>query len=239
MATVAAIVVMDLDGTLYRGAAPYRYYARRIADSLPEERRGEYLQAVERFLAGESRVQAADGWEAAVVLAGGPAGNSSGFSQAFLETRRFMLEKRCELEIPFGMTEFLAQARRRARLVLVTNTPAEYVFPLLQRLGLGSNFDEVCCGAEKPSRLGPRLTALAEVFGLAPQAVLSVGDHFLNDIAPALTAGCTTAYLDPYGIGPSGQTTFESPDFEGLAEPLSNWLASTAATAVPGLGWRR
>jgi len=236
MAAVGAIVVMDLDGTVYRGQAPYRHYAELIGRSMAPDERRAYLEALEQFIAGESRVPAADGWEAAVVLAGGPEGNSIAFHEAFLETRRFMLQDTCELEVPPGMMGFLEQARARARLVLASNTPAPYVFPLLQRLGLGSCFDEVCCGAEKPSRFGPRLVAWAEIFGLPLRSVMSVGDHFVNDIAPALAAGCTTAYIDPFGVGPVGQATFAGPDFEGLVQPLSNWIAATAAPLETGPG---
>lgn len=229
-------MVMDLDGTVYRGPAPYRHYAQLIARSMAPDARRAYLQALEQFIAGESEVRAADGWEAAVVLARGAGSKATAFHPAFLATRRFMLEDRCEVEVPSGMMRFLALARTHARVILATNTPAPYVFPLLRRLGLGDSFDEVCCGAEKPSRFGRRLIAWAELFDLPTRLVLSVGDHFVNDIAPALSAGCTTAYIDPFGVGPAGQATFASRDFEGLAEPLSKWVASTAWSSVAGQG---
>ncbi len=230
-----ALVVMDLDGTLYRGSAPYRYYAELVSRSLPPDERERYLLALERFLAGEQPAAAADGWEAATVLAGGTTGGAAVFREEFLQARAFMLGAGCELEIPKGMTTFLERARTVGRLVVATNTPGPYVFPLLERLGLGTYFDEVCCMAEKPGRFRSWLGAWAKLYGIPAWAVLSVGDHFANDIAPALEGGCAAGYLDPFKVGPRGLATFEGPDFETLRAPLMEWLESMAKTRPPAL----
>lgn len=224
MSDVACVLVWDLDGTLYRSAAACLHYAQGIAEELDEPTRAPYLASVERYLAGSGGVEASDGWEAAVVLAGGERGLSRAYGDAFARTRAYMLSDACELEVPDGLPELLERVAGRARRVLVTNTPAFGVMPLLERLDLLGSFDEISCGSEKPHRFDRRLRAYADVAGLEPRDVLSIGDHFVNDIAPALEAGCTAAYVDPFGVGPTGRAQLEAPRFEDLLEPVEAWV---------------
>jgi FMN phosphatase YigB (HAD superfamily) len=224
MSRPAAVLVWDLDGTLYRSTSACLHYAHGIAETLEERARGPYVDAVERYLAGAGGVEASDGWEAAVVLAGGGRGASRAFGDAFARTRAFMLSEACELEVPDGLHALLERVALKARRVLVTNTPAFGVMPLLQRLELLGSFDEISCDSAKPDRFDLRLRAYAEVNGIAPQDVLSIGDHFVNDIRPALDVGCTTAYVDPFRAGPSGRAHLEAARFEDLLEPIETWV---------------
>jgi FMN phosphatase YigB (HAD superfamily) len=217
-------LVWDLDGTLYRGTAACRHYAQGIAATLEEDRRDAYLDAIERFLGGEGGVHASDGWEAAVVLAGGERGASRAFGDAFASTRAFMLTDACELEVPEGVRELLERVEGSARRVLVSNTPSYGVMPLLDRLGALGLFDEIVCDSAKPNRFSVRLGALADTLGIPCTSVLSIGDHFVNDIEPALAAGCATAYVDPFGVGPHGKADLEGARFEDLLEPIGHWL---------------
>ena len=82
---------------------------------------------------------------------------------------------------------------------------------MLHRTGLAECFDEVVCEAAKPAMLPARLSAAAAVFGLPISAVLSVGDHFGNDVAPAIGAGAAGAYVNPYGVRPKGAADLEGP----------------------------
>lgn len=232
MSREGAVLVFDLDGTLYRGVAACLHYARGIAETLPAGRREEYVAAVERYLSGAGGVDAADGWEAAVMLAGGGRGHSRAFAGPFARTREFMLTDACALEVPDGLRGLLDRAAGRARRVLVSNTPAFGVLPLLTRLGLATALDEIVCAAAKPERFSLRLGAYADVLGLPRPAVLSVGDHFVNDIEPALAAGCSTAYVDPFGVGPRGRATFEAARLEELLAPIEAWLAEQATQAA-------
>lgn len=200
-----AALVFDFDGTIYRGNAPYLYYGERIAEGMAPHEREAYLASLRAWLAGELDVDAADGWEAAVVLAKGPGGDGQGFARAFGETRAFMHSDACPLEVPRGLPELLAELTGRVRLVLVTNTPMPGVLPLLARLGLAEAFDELSTRSGKPAGFERRLRALAEVLDVEPARVVSIGDHFRNDIAPAVEAGCATVYIDPFGRGPNGR----------------------------------
>lgn len=226
--SVRAVLVFDLDGTLYRGTAACLHYAQGIAATLDPAARAGYLRAVERFLRAGEGVEAADGWEAAVLLAGGARGASRAFAEPFARTRAFMLTDACELEVPDGLVELLERSAGTARRVLVSNTPSYGVMPLLNRLGLAERLDEIVCDAAKPHRFAERLAAYAEIEGLQPRAVLSIGDHFVNDIAPALEAGCATAYVDPFGVGPRGRADLEAPRLEALLGELEAWLDEPA-----------
>jgi len=228
----AAVLVFDFDGTLYRGVAACLHYARGIAETLEPSRRDAYLAAVERFLGGAGGVDAPDGWEAAVLLAGGGRGASRAYAEPFARTRAFMLTEACELEVPDGLPAFLERMAGTARRVLVSNTPAFGVTTLLGRLGLLDLLDEIVCDAAKPDRFSLRLRAFGDVAGLPREAVLSIGDHYPNDIEPALAAGCTTAYVDPFGAGPRGTADFEAARFEDLLEPIEAWVEARRAPAA-------
>ena len=230
----SAVLVWDLDGTLYRGTAACLHYAQGIADTLDAGRRDAYLESMQRFLAGAGGVAAADGWEAAVVLAGGEGGASRAYGDAFASTRAFMLTDACDLEVPEGTPELLERVAGRARRVLVSNTPAYGVLPLLERLGVSGLFDEIACDSAKPNGFAVRLRALADGFGLPSRAVLSIGDHFVNDIEPALAAGCTTAYLDPFGVGPHGRADLEATRFEDLLDPIEEWVEAQSVSVAAG-----
>lgn len=225
-ASPAAVLVWDLDGTLYRSGAACLHYARGIAETLEDGRRDAYLAAVERYLAGEGGIDAADGWEAAARLAGAQGGAWRTFGDAFAATRAFMLTDACDLEVPDGLPELLERLEGRVRRVLASNTPAYGVMPLLERLEVTGLFDEICCDSAKPFGFARRLRAYAEMLDLPAGAVLSVGDHFVNDIAPALEAGCATAYVDPFRVGPRGRATLEAPRFEELLAPIEDWVAA-------------
>lgn len=221
-----AVLVWDLDGTLYRSVAACLHYAQGIAETLEASRRDAYLAAVERYLAGGGGIDAADGWEAAVRLAGGERGASRAFGEAFAATRGYMLTDACELEVPDGLPDLLRRLEGGVRRVLASNTPAYGVMPLLERLDLAGLFDEISCDSAKPVGFARRLRAYAELYDLSPNAVLSIGDHFVNDIAPALDAGCATAYVDPFAVGPHGRADLEAPRFEELLAPIEDWLSA-------------
>lgn len=226
------VVVWDLDGTVYRSAEACRHYARGIAAELAEERRDAYLAALDGYLAGARGIEASDGWEAAVVLAGGPRGASRAYPDAFARTRAFMLTDECKLEMPHGVPELLERSAGRTRHVLMSNTPAFGVMPLLERLGVLALFDEIVCNAEKPDRFTARLAALARVHDVPFDSVMSIGDHFVNDIAPALALGCATAYIDPFRVGPGGRSTFEATRIEDLLPSLEAWTSGVRLAAV-------
>ena len=232
----AAVLVWDLDGTLYRSAKACRHYGRGIADTLAADRREVYLASLDAYLSGQGGTDASDGWEAAVVLAGGPRGHSRAYADAFARTRAFMLTAECDLEVPRGLPELLERMDGVARRVLVTNTPAFGVMPLLERVGLLGVFDEISCASDKPNRFSVRLRGYSDAAGVAADAVLSVGDHFVNDIEPAIAAGFATAYVDPFHVGPRGEATMEAERVEELLPLIESWVETWAGAPLAEAG---
>ena len=276
---VAAVVFWDFDGTVYRSPAGCRRYGEEIARSLPRGQRGEYLASLDHYLSGQGGIDAADGWEAAVELAGRylvasngngdrdggggggrqPAGEGFGssasedraaadihpqgeapvgpavvgpsrFHEEFRRAREYMESGECPLEVPRGLPEAISRMRPVSRQILVTNTPAFGVYRLLGRLGVAACFDEVVCEAAKPALLPARLSATATVYGLEMPSVLCVGDHFHNDVAPALAAGAAGAYVNAYGAGPAGAADFEGPVLEAILSDIERWVSTAGAS---------
>ncbi|MBA5608490.1 phosphoglycolate phosphatase [Duganella sp. FT3S] len=104
------------------------------------------------------------------------------------------------------------------RLACVTNKPISFATPLLHQKGLHGYFDVVYGGdslaRKKPDPL-PLLTA-CEHFGLAPSAVVAIGDSS-NDAQAARAAGCPVLTV-PYGYN-HGQAIHET-DSDGIVDTL-------------------
>ncbi len=224
---VRSAILWDFDGTVYRAPDACRRYAEEISLSLPPGKRTAYIEQVERYLQGEGDLEAADGWEAALKAAHGK-DDPARRQEAFRKARDYLQSGPCPVEVPAGLRETLERLRPSCRQLLLSNTPAYGVFGLLGRLGVADLFDEVVCEAGKPGSLPARLAATGRVFDLPASALLSVGDHFPNDIAPALGAGVAAAYIDPFGAGPVGRATFQAKSLEQLLPCIESWALALA-----------
>ncbi|MGH9107608.1 MAG: HAD family hydrolase [Acidimicrobiales bacterium] len=240
---IKAAILWDFDGTVYRAPGACRRYGEEIALSLAPGRRQAYLATLDRYLSGQGGLEAADGWEAAVKAAAeqmgseqvGPGqvdGGKRSWERAFRKAREYLESGECPVEVPAGLAEAVARLRPSVRQILLSNTPAFGVFGFLKSLGIAELFDEVVCEAAKPAFLPARLRATAEVFGLPMRALLSVGDHFANDIAPAMASGATAAYVNAMGAGPSGVADLEAPSLEELLPAVERWTADAAGWAT-------
>lgn len=221
-----ALILFDFDGTLYCGDAPFRFYADVIAREMAPQDHDHYLHLVEQHLNGVPGVVAGDNWEAVVQL-------SSPFlpedryadlwNHAFLETRQYMLQDTCPLEVSSDLRRFLQEMQGRVTLACASNSPAEAAFPLLERLGLLSFFDHVTPSAGKPAGL---ISAAESLWGgpADPQLTASVGDNYRNDIAPALADGWFTAHISPHGYFP-GPSTVHGHVIEEVLPSLYEWVA--------------
>lgn len=225
---MSSAIFWDFDGTVYRAPSACRFYAEQISLSLAPSERAAYLDRVERYLEGKGGLDAADGWEAAVKAAEGQ-DDPARRPEAFRKARAYLESGQCPIEVPAGLRATVELLRPTSRQLLLSNTPAYGVLGLLGRLGVADLFDEVVCEAAKPAALPARLAAAQAIFGLPASALLSIGDHFANDIAPALGAGAATAYVNAFGAGPAGAATFEAPALEGLLGSVRDWALALAA----------
>jgi FMN phosphatase YigB (HAD superfamily) len=232
------IAIIDFDGTLYRGDAPVRYYAELVAGSMIEADREQYLETLDRYLKdgpgasldSEDTVEAAvlreavDGWGAAYNLAhrcyGVPREPTE---SAFARCRLWMTKPECDIEVVQPLIDTLASIRDRVTLLLVTNSPELGLRPLLDRLGVTSAFDEIVVGAGKPDGLRRLLQRrLGTDLRARPGRVFSLGDHYRNDIEPAIEIGAPAGYVDKYGRQ-DGPATVSASRVEDLLPALRGW----------------
>ena len=232
------LLVVDFDGTVYRGDEPVRFYARRVAESLPPAQAESMLSSFERYLAlgvraalsCDDQVEAAalresyDAWGAAVHLAQRVYGVAPQVvDEAFLASRIHMLESGCELEPVTALLDALRELRGLARVVLATNSPADGLTPLLDLLGVTDLFDAVVSGVGKPDGLRRYLRAeLGENLRRESWRLFSLGDHYRNEIEPAVEIGAGSGYIDRYGRA-DGPATAVAATVEGVLPTLLSW----------------
>jgi FMN phosphatase YigB (HAD superfamily) len=235
----APLLIVDFDGTVCRGDAPVRYYAARIAESLPPADGRDFLAAAERYLASgpasaagaADTVEAAalresvDSWGAVLSLAArryevpGPV-----IEQAFAQCREWMIDPACPVELVGPLMETLADLRRDVTIVLVTNSPHDSMVPLLDRLGIAGAFDDLVAGTGKPDGLRRFLQRVPPDLRARPWRLFSVGDHYRNDIEPAVEIGAAAGYVDRYGRA-DGPATARARRVEDLLPVLRAWAA--------------
>ncbi|MBR7833646.1 HAD family hydrolase [Actinospica durhamensis] len=242
------LLVVDFDGTVYRGDGPVRAYAARIAATLPPEAAERYLALFACYLAegvaaaedlADPAAAAAlrasvDHWGAAAALAEEVFGVApDAVAAAFAGARQDMLDPACEIEVVTPLLETLAELRGAARVVLATNSPHPGLGPLLGRLGVAGAFDAVVADAGKPA--GMRALLRRELGGYAdvePWRAFSLGDHYRNEIAPAVEIGAATGYIDRFGRA-DGPATATAPVAERLLPVIHAWAADPESTARP------
>lgn len=130
---------------------------------------------------------------------------------------------------PGVMAGLEAFRSRGLRLGVVTNKPAAFTAPLLERMGLADYFQVVVSGDTLPfkkPRPEPLLHACA-LLGAAPDFNLHVGDS-VNDIQAARAAGCPVLCV-PYGYNEG--RPLDSADCDALVSDLvaaAEWISSVA-----------
>lgn len=224
--TPAGTLVLDFDGTVCLGDDPVRLYCQEVSRRLPPVPGEQVGRALERFLAGhrvEGLDEAQDGYQAVQRLASRAGMDTAALTAAYRASRlRFdMGEGRTWL--PDGLlAELAGVCRRGVRVVLVTNAPLPGVSRFAARTGLAGYLDAVVADAGKPRGMGLILDRLLQEGGHPPARLLSLGDVWDNDIAPALERGCAGAFIDRFGrTADSGVAS--APSVQGLYPVLRTW----------------
>ncbi len=231
-------LLVDLDGTLYRGDGPVRAYADGVAAGLAEADRITFLSIVDGYLRdGVSErtepelLAATDGWEAVAKLAAQrfTVGKAE-LDTAFLGSRRALAGPELLVEVPGGFLDALAALRPTTHLVLATNSPELGLAALLSRIGAQDAFDEIVFGSGKPAGLPKILAGIAMEIDArsAPWRIFSIGDHWHNDIAPAREFGAVTGYIDRFGRN-DGPADAVAPTAEGILPAIAAWAADPDA----------
>ena len=125
---------------------------------------------------------------------------------------------------PFaGVVSTLEILRERGfKLACVTNKPARFTEPLLERLGLTAYLDVVISGDSLPRKKPDPLPLLhtARAFGIEPAQLLMVGDSPV-DTQAARAAGCPV-FCVPYGY--RGVLTVQELDCDAIVPRLPDLL---------------
>jgi FMN phosphatase YigB (HAD superfamily) len=189
-ARVPPTLVLDFDGTVCIGDAPVRRYADEVLRHVEPGLAGKLTKELLRNLDGGT--SHTDGYGAVARIAG-PHVAPAVLRAAYQASRGALAGGALDIATPAGLPRFLASLHGRARRVLVTNAPDTGIAESLEMLELAGVIDEVHTNAGKPGGFD---VLLPELLGGAPPAsLLSVGDVWVNDIAPPLYAGCATAYI--------------------------------------------
>ncbi|MDV2684941.1 HAD family hydrolase [Alkalihalophilus lindianensis] len=114
---------------------------------------------------------------------------------SYVATKEYMVSESFQLEPLPGLNEALVDLKTQSTIVLVTNSDADDVNRLLNELQLRGLFDKVITSAEKPTYTSKLFTDLLEEYQASADETLSIGDNFINDVAPAVLLGMDGVYI--------------------------------------------
>jgi FMN phosphatase YigB (HAD superfamily) len=239
MATQAAGLVLDLDGTLYRGDAPLWAYALAMA-GMAEPQAGRRLVERARAFLADSRTLAPfrDPWAALSALGAEAGLDWPSRDRAFLAVRDRICRGELAVEVPAGVRELLRDLDPRVRVAVLTNSDEASARRLMAYLGLGRWAARVEGAVRKPAGFAP--AALRQLGAAAARAV-SVGDNHANDVLPARAMGMRTVHVRLAGAE-GGQADLTVDRLEEAVPWLRRVLASLAAgegegeAALPAAG---
>ena len=210
---VQRIVVFDFDGTLAVGDEPVLAYLRGVAGTAAD---GEFAAWAER---GEGH---RDGYALVAAWAAVHDVPESARAAAYGASRAALHEGALPVSAPDGLVELLDRRPPGVRCVLVTNAPVHGIEPVLERLGLAGRLDALLGDAGKPGRMPAILDELLAEADLPPERLLSVGDVWENDLAPAAAIGAATAFVDRW-CRDEGEPTYRAKTLTALLPDIEGW----------------
>jgi phosphoglycolate phosphatase-like HAD superfamily hydrolase len=240
-------VLFDFDGTISLGAGPVLAYARAVSETLSASQSAAFLEAVSAGLPAQpadaatrptggsgalTAVKAIDGYDLVRILSVEYAVDPLALSAAYLSSRRQLATPLAPVSAPEGLAGFLAGIRDRAFLVVATNAPETRLDEAIEALGLAGSFDDRYTSVGKPGGLD---RVLDEWLPHGP--LLSVGDVWGNDLAPAHARGAATALVGAPVDDAAVTPTFRAETLPQLYPEILSWLddspSSTIRTALP------
>jgi FMN phosphatase YigB (HAD superfamily) len=115
------------------------------------------------------------------------------------KTKEYMVSNEFILPKTEGLKEALLLVKEEKKVVLMTNSDYEDVQRLLKELELDGLFDFEITDAYKPFETEQHLKKLMILYSVEAHEVVSIGDNFMNEIAPALKMGMHAVYISPHG----------------------------------------
>jgi FMN phosphatase YigB (HAD superfamily) len=223
-----ATVLFDFDGTVVLGHGPVRAYAGAVARRTTAAEASRFLEEFDTALDPMTE-DVLDGYDLVRLIAERHGVDATTLGSAYLESRTQLGTAAVPVTAPEGLAEFLERLGGLAHRVLVTNAPATRIPETLALLGLDHGFDEIRAAAGKPVGLEAIIDEMLEA-----GPVLSVGDVWSNDLAPASARGAATALVAPTGlVPPDAHPTFRAEHLPELYDDLAAWLAEASSAVHP------
>ncbi|WP_243229311.1 HAD family hydrolase [Microbacterium sp. CIAB417] len=223
---MTATLILDFDGTIALGAGPLEAFARAVASAADDDAFADRaMLALAAFERGEG--DARDGYDVISSLAGAQGVTAETLESAYQSSRALLGSEHAAIAPPAGLADFLARVHRHARIVLATNAPGAGIRPVLEGWGVADLFDDLHFTVGKPAGLTPILRA-----AIADGPVLSVGDIFEFDLAPAAALGAETALVGATAERSPAAVTFRARTLADLYSDIEAWAAH-AASATP------
>ncbi|MDT0158702.1 HAD family hydrolase [Microbacterium sp. ARD32] len=209
-------IIFDFDGTVAVGDGPVRAFARFAAESAG----ADYLERVGTALADYDRGSSSfrDGYDVVGTLARTDGVDEATLSAAYAHSRTRLGTADAPVQAAEGLAELLAELDPRVRVVLATNAPEDGIPALLVEWGIADRFTATHFVVGKPAGLGALVTEALE-----HGPVLSIGDIFVNDLAPAHELGADTALVGATAATSPEQPTFRAAALSELVPDIRRW----------------
>lgn len=136
-----------------------------------------------------------DGWWLPVAAAKHYGAGST--YEAYNKTKDYMQTDEFQFAENPGLRETLLELGKKKDIVLITNSQADDVERLLTSLNLSGIFPELISNAKKPQKTLMHFQELLSRYQISPDEAVSIGDNYLNEIAPAEQLNMQAILIDP------------------------------------------
>ncbi|MGO2745667.1 HAD family hydrolase [Microbacterium sp.] len=220
---MTATIVLDFDGTIALGAGPLEAFARAVATAADDaEFADRAIAAITAFERGEH--DGRDGYDVISTLAARQGVSADALEEAYQSSRALLGSEHAAITPPNGLADFLERVRSHARVALATNAPGAGIRPVLEGWRVADLFDAMHFTVGKPAGLVPILRE-----AVAEGPVLSVGDIFEFDLAPAAELGAATALVGATAVNSTADVTMRGRTIADLYGDIEAWAAESAS----------
>ncbi|GMA56667.1 FMN phosphatase YigB (HAD superfamily) [Alicyclobacillus sacchari] len=228
------LFIFDLDGTVYAETEHFEHYLQQLATFVGEEQRAAFLREARAGIAeddgafygraftratgepvaledepSEQHLHVDDPWGVLQAVAARHGVSVTDRDKAFLRTRDFMAGAFAMMPLA-GLRDAMVALRREGRhVVMATNSPEPDSRAILRKLELEDVLEDYVFQARKPYRTAEHFTRWLTAYDIPPAQAVSVGDHYRNEMRPAIKLGMNTIYIDRYIGQPRSDVTLQ------------------------------
>jgi FMN phosphatase YigB (HAD superfamily) len=158
-------------------------------EEIKKEYKGDLVYDFERLIA------IGDGWWLPYATAMHFGLKQSDTWDCYNATKEYMVTDQFSLTMTPGLKEALERLRNKKKLVLLTNSEKKDVKRLLHELELEGIFHAVHTEGQKPIKTKEKIGEILQEYKVEPHEAVSIGDNFINEIAPSLMMGLKAVYI--------------------------------------------